>query len=684
MQPGWICRQKDWGKGRQGKMKKYCFLWLTLRLMKKQKLRTVALFLGGFSVSFLLYTFCRMGYYFWSQVHSTSSDFTAYGFGQSVLIALAVVLVAVVFGCSAVLLRSLFGLTFERKWRSLNRLWMLGACKNDIVFMVAVELCVLFCTAIPLGSGLAVFVAGWIGIWIKLPFWIGISIGIWLFGIFFYCGMSQVFHGMHVLGSSRTLDSSRMLDSSRTLRSYRALNSQGAFEFFMSGRYYATDRKRYRRITLTIAAAIILYVPASYLIHTNIRMNQKGLHEKYGIEYSSMPDDEGELKKSIEECHALTAAATGDSLFYVEIPGTVCVASGHLNDDLLATLKKAGWPGDGRFQADGAIYFLEDDQYHTYIKSAFSETSCSQIVLVNRYINRTSFSQDAQIERTETALLSEDAQKMLNEGVIHPSDIQIECNIFMDESDKKTDIVPDCFADDRNMQANIVPDACTDALPEGIDAGKAAVILPLSRMQDFCFDMKNTSSKIGKSMEVSFQNMYVCGLFADTEEGFFERLQKNAGSFTLGKLRNNRKIYQEWYDSLHEIHLAMLCICGILFFTAIFHVFVVLLFHCMHRRHGLAVLWSLGQTKQRLAFILILESIRSFVSALIFAIPVSGMLCYVIYRLYCNVWDTGFELPYEQMLLAVAVTAFVSAAAMAVSFYQIRRQDFLKEICQIL
>lgn len=116
-------------------MKRYCFLWLTLRLMKKQKLRTVALFLGGFSVSFLLFTFCRIGYYFWSQVHSTSSDFTSYGFGQSVLIALAVVLVAVVFFCSAVLLRSLFGLTFERKWCSLNRLWMLGARKNDMIFL---------------------------------------------------------------------------------------------------------------------------------------------------------------------------------------------------------------------------------------------------------------------------------------------------------------------------------------------------------------------------------------------------------------------------------------------------------------------------------------------------------------------------------------------------------------------
>lgn len=660
-------------------MKRRCFLWLALRLMKKQKLRTVTLFAGGFSASFLLYTFCRMGYYFWSQVHSPSPDFKSYGFGQSVLTALAVILVAIVFCCSAVLLQSLFALTFELKWRSLNRLQMLGARKSDMVLMIAVELCVLFCTAVPLGNGLAAFVAAQVGIWLKFPIGIGLSIDIWLFGIFFYCGMRQIFHKIHG-ASHRSFDP--QLNLSRLQKGMKSCNYKGeaAFVRFMSGRYYATDRKRYHRITLTIAATIILYVPASYLVHTNIRMNQEVLHEKYGIEYSSMPDDEDGLKKSIEECRALLAAATGDSLFYVEIPGSVCVASGILSNDLLAVLKKAGWAGGGKFQADGAIYFLEDACYHTYMKSAFLETTCSQegglnvtvespVVLVNRYINRTGFSKDAQVGRMVTALLSEDAQQMLNEDAIDPSGNQIECSIFTDE---------------QNMQANIVPDVCTDTLPDGIDAGKVAVILPLSRMQDFCPDMKNSSSKTGKDMEISFQNMYVCGLFADTEEGFFERLQKNAGPFTLGKLKNNRKIYQEWYDSLHEIRLAMLCICSVLFFTAVFHVFVVFLFHCTHRRHGLAVLWSLGQTKQKLAVILILESVRSFVCALLSAIPVSVMLCLVIYRLYCNVWDTKFELPYKQMFLAVAVTAIVSAVAVALSFYQIRRQDFLKEIRKIL
>lgn len=268
-------------------------------------------------------------------------------------------------------------------------------------------------------------------------------------------------------------------------------------------------------------------------------MNQKGLHEKYGVEYSGIPNDGDGLKKAIEECRTLTAAAAGDSLFYVEMPGTVRVASELLSDDLLAVLKKAGWTGNRQFQADGAIYFLEDNDYHSYIKSVFLESSCPQkgafnltaggtetegrkspVVLVNRYVNRTVFSENGQTGRMETALLSENAQKMLNEGAVHPSDLQIECNIFMDEAD----MLADDFSDGQELRADIVPDACTDTLPDGIDAGKAAVILPLSRMQDFCLNVKNISFNMGKGMEISVQNMHVCGLFADRDEEFFERL----------------------------------------------------------------------------------------------------------------------------------------------------------------
>ena len=50
------------------------FLWLTLRLIMKQRLRTITLFCGIFFSSFLLNAFGSLGYYFWTQVHEGNSD----------------------------------------------------------------------------------------------------------------------------------------------------------------------------------------------------------------------------------------------------------------------------------------------------------------------------------------------------------------------------------------------------------------------------------------------------------------------------------------------------------------------------------------------------------------------------------------------------------------------------------
>ena len=174
--------------------------------------------------------------------------------------------------------------------------------------------------------------------------------------------------------------------------------------------------------------------------------------------------------------------------------------------------------------------------------------------------------------------------------------------------------------------------------------------------------------------------MRVCALFADTDDTLFHTLQQKLGMDAAGNLRNDRKEYLIWYHSLREIHLALLSVCGILFFTALLEVFCTMLFHCMQRRRGLAVLWSLGETRQGLTMILALESLRSFVWAMLLALPASCGLCYFIYRIYRYVWQTDFTLPLGQFVRIAVMFAVAAAAAVAVSQNRMNRQDFLKEI----
>lgn len=138
---------------------KYNFLWLTLRLMKKQKLRTLTIFCGTFFSSFLLSSFGSLGYNFWNQVHDGNSEASTFDSTQWILIALVLILLGLVILCSAVLTYNLLSLTFIQKWRSMGGLITLGADSSNLVFMTITELVIIFCFAAPLGQIVLIIVA---------------------------------------------------------------------------------------------------------------------------------------------------------------------------------------------------------------------------------------------------------------------------------------------------------------------------------------------------------------------------------------------------------------------------------------------------------------------------------------------------------------------------------------------
>ena len=80
----------------------------------------------------------------------------------------------------------------------------------------------------------------------------------------------------------------------------------------------------------------------------------------------------------------------------------------------------------------------------------------------------------------------------------------------------------------------------------------------------------------------------------------------------------------------------MVAVCLILLTIALVNVFSTIVFQYIDRKRGLAMLWSLGQTKQGLLRILILETARSFFLAALIGIPVSCLLCYHCNQGGCN------------------------------------------------
>ena len=639
---------------------KHGYLWLTLRLMRKQKLRTWTIFCGILFSGFLLSVFGGLGYNFWNQVHEGTSEAAEFDSTQWILIALVLVLLLLVSACSVILLHNLFSLTFMQKWRSLSRLMTLGAVQNNIIFMMAVEIGVIYCMAAPLGPVFAFLLGRWINVKVEFPFWMLSGILIWILVISCICGIRPALLAIYkpplLFGTGNFLK--------KRHKSFRIPGHFPGFAAFMAKKYYLVNRGHYNRIILTIVAVIVLYVPVSYLINTNLYVQHEGLYQKYGIQYTYTPQNYEELMDSLEEYRDLTEEnMDGDSMVYVSMFGIVSVKSELLSRELLGVLSKAGWNEKEVWETDSMIYFLEDACYETYLsscsiqKTVTDSADATSCVLVNQYINRSSWKENGDKLYPKTSLLNTEIWKGLNE----------------DNTDSGIKIYCDFSNGEVNEDQCISPDMLADELPEGIDfTGKITLILPLSQFEVIYTSMKD------------FWNVQeICGQFEDYNEELFDNLQQRLGSNGIGNLRYTRKIFREWYDSMNGIHMAMTSICVILFFIALLNIFSTMIFQYIERKHGLAVLWSLGQSENGLLKILVLENIRNLVIAIIIGIPVSGILCYYIYSIFRYVWRIDFILPFGQIILIILSALMVSVAAILIDWRLMKHQNFLQDIRDI-
>lgn len=371
-------------------------------------------------------------------------------------------------------------------------------------------------------------------------------------------------------------------------------------------------------------------------------MQRSGLYEKYGIQYSCHPGNQDRLEGALEEYRRLAAyCKRGDSIGYAVLDTTACVHTDEISGELRNELKKAGWRESPLLYVDSAVFFLEDEVYAAYTEE--------RSVLVNRYTNRSSWTEEADLLFAGTPLLKEGAD--LGGVKVYTS--------FTDDGE----------ADPASV---ILPRALIDEIPEGLDdTGSLALIMPLSRLEEFC------------SAGIDYDRLQVQGRFADSDEEQFIRLERCLGENPVGRLVYTRQVLREWYSSMEGIHRAMNAVCATLFSIAVLNVFGMMIFQYMERKRGLAILWSLGQSPGGLFRLLLLERMHHFLTAMLAGIPLSLILCYSIYGIFRRVWQIPFALPLRQIALIGAAVLIVLGLTAAVNGYLMKRQDFLANLKEI-
>lgn len=159
----------------------------------------------------------------------------------------------------------------------------------------------------------------------------------WLLIVSCICGLRPVHKAMKTpIALSRT--SKSVTIHSRQDKFGKHYNS---FSIFMAGKYRSANRGHYIRIVLTLITVMILYIPISYFINTDLDIQQSELLAKYGIQYNFTTQNYDELKLALEECYGLsTKNSDGDTLIYVQVDGQARLKKDVLSKSLLQVLEK--------------------------------------------------------------------------------------------------------------------------------------------------------------------------------------------------------------------------------------------------------------------------------------------------------------------------------------------------------
>lgn len=424
-----------------------------------------------------------------------------------------------------------------------------------------------------------------------------------------------------------------------------------SFAVFMARKYRSANRGHYIRIVLTLIAVMVLYIPISYFICTDLDIQQSELLAKYGIQYNFTTQNYDELKWALEECQGLsTKNSDGDTLIYAQVDGRASLRKNILSKSLLQVLEKAGWEEQEIWDTNSNILFLDEMHYKMILRNCSDleiENESAPAILVDRYINKTSYQENTNNLFFETSLVNKTIWDEKNTGV------EIYCGFFEENS---------------TVFYNS-PIILSKELPEGMDfLGDVTLILPIQ-------EIESIRDLIGEFCPVN-----VCGLFQEYDETLYGKLHQELGANALGHLVYQRRIFKEWYASMWEIHVTMVAVCSILLTIALVNVFSTIVFQYIDRKRGLAMLWSLGQTKQGLLRILILETARSFFLATLIGIPVSCLLCYNVYQILRSTWRIQFMLPLKQIFLMIVTMTTATLIAMILEWGCMKYQNFLQNI----
>ncbi|MDY4970551.1 MAG: ABC transporter permease [Lachnospiraceae bacterium] len=418
----------------------------------------------------------------------------------------------------------------------------------------------------------------------------------------------------------------------------------------LAGKHFKRNRRRYRATVISLFASVVLFIAASsfcrYLNDLAV-----GVLENYDYDircrWTEFETDRGETY-SLEQAAENLAATEGVACCSAvrEYSADKEISWNQIPEETREKLQKE-YEEDSVFPLMVRICGIDSRTYETYLKktglsvSGFDETAWKEngghepsrfpgIVMAetNTY-NSTS-------QRYEKNMLLEDSMKTLT---LQTLDLEI--------------------------------GAFVDSLPFGLNQESSNTVFVVYPMEVF------------RSMEPLFEDDG-----AVSEMIYFKTTDHRTGMENLKQTAKENGIPENWlYDvsADYEENENLVIIIRVFSYGFIILISLISLANVFNtistgillRRREFAMLRSVGMTEKGINRMLSYECMLYGGKALLYGLPVSFGITWVIFRIVMNVYDTGFYLPWTSVMIAVGSVFFVVFATMLYARGKIKRENLI-------
>lgn len=600
-----------------------------------------------------------------------------YGFIQSFM--LVIILIIVI--ASVSLIYNAFAMSVSERARQLGLLASVGATRRQKRASVYFAGLFVGAIGIPLGIGAGIGgiaatlaaiqpllesftdAAGDVKMSLVVPLWaVGVAA---LFSVLTIC--ISVYRPARKASKISPIDAIRQTQETRLTRravkTSKLTRSLFGFEAEIALKNLKRSRKKYRATVVSLVISLVLFLTVScYADMTNSMTDavMDGYNFDIAVRYNRLSDAQIEqLNKKIASLEPVTGFSYNTALY----------GYSQLKQDAISDY---AWEHAGQFEGmpvderilEITLVGIDDDSFAAYAAAAganaadYADAQQPKAILIN-YGTGYEYAGENNIKKAAGEVLK------LKAGDSLP-------------------VIPGDYGDANIPAVNVIISAATQQRPMGVMAGSltaATLVMPRSMWEAALSRFTDEQRR-----DLEYNSFIARSAYMTAEEDQKLTAQINelvqslpSSSYDIYNLRdvarsqNNISIFLGVFVYGFIALISLICIANIINTVST---------NIGLRRRELAMLRSVGMTPQGFNRMMRFESIFYGLKGLIWGLPISLLIAFLLSRMDSNVFGMGFSLPWVSYIVAVCAILVIVLLSMAYSTHRIKRENIIDELKQ--